>query len=250
VRKKSVVGALVGALALAVAAVAIANPVGETTLDVTTTVTPKKAGTSKNPKPTVFTLTMEGGTTTGSGQPSTSTAINALVPSTMVMQSKKWPKSKRCDIDAVNNAKSDSVCPKGSKVGSGSSQAKAGNGSITQNLALTAHVIKNGNIGFFLNGSTPVQTQVMLESKVKGRQLNTAIPQNVQEPVPGFATGITLLKVKFNGKNKIKGEQVGVLESKGCKGHKWTFEITNVYRDGQKKDSDTAPCNPTPKKKK
>jgi hypothetical protein len=249
VRKKSVLGALVGVLALAVAAVAIANPASDTTLDVTTSVTPKKAGTKSNPKPVVFTLTMEGGTVSGTGQPSTSTAINALVPSTMVMQSKKWPKGKRCDIDEVNQQKTDAVCPKGSKVGTGSSQAKAGNGSITQNLALTAHVIKNGNIGFFLNGSTPVQTQVMLESKVKGRQLNTAIPPNVQEPVPGFPTGITLLKVKFNGKTKIKGHATGILESKGCKNKEWEFTITNVYRDGSKKDSDSVACSATKKKR-
>jgi hypothetical protein len=249
VRKKSVLGALVGVLALSVAAIAIANPASDTTLDVTTVVKPKKAGTKANPKPEVLTLTIAGGTVSGTGQPSTSTQINSLVPDTFIQQSRKWPKSKRCDIDEVNNAKSDSVCPKGSKVGFGSSQAKAGNGSIIQDLELTAFVIKNGNIGFFLNGSTPVQTQVMLESKVKGRQLNTVIPPNVQEPVPGFATGITLLKVTFNGKVKVKGETIGILESKGCKNHKWKFTITNIYRDGSKKDSDTVACNPTPKKK-
>jgi hypothetical protein len=243
VRKKSVLGALVGVLVLAVAAaVAIANPAADTTLDVTTVIKPAKSGTKKNPKPEKLTLTIKGGTVSGTGQPATSTAINTTLPSTFLLQSKKWPKSKRCDIDEVNQQKSDSVCPKGSKVGFGSSQAKAGNGSITQNLALTAHVIKNGNIGFFLNGSTPVQTQVMLEAKVKGHKLNTAIPPNVQEPVPGFATGITLLKVTFNGKTKVKGHPMGVLESNGCKGKQWKITIQDVYRDGVKTDSDTVAC--------
>jgi hypothetical protein len=254
VRKKWLLSALAGAIALAVAAVAIANPAADTTLDVTAVVKPKKSGTKKDPKPVSLTLTIAGGTASGTGQPSTTTAINTTLPSTWLLNSKKWPKAKRCDIDAVNNAKSDSVCPKGSKIGTGSSQAKAGNGTITQDLDVTAYVIKNGNVGFFLVGTTPVSIQVMIEGVVSGKQLKVAIPQNIQEPVPGFATGITLLKVAFGvgklGKVIVKGEQLGIIESKGCKNKQWEIKVQNVYRDGENTDTDTVPCSAPKKKKK
>lgn len=241
-RKSYLIGALVGALALVFAAVSFAVPAAQTTLSITAKASPSKAGTKKKPKAVRFTLTIKGGPAGPGLQPATSTAIITQLPSTWKLNSKKWPKSKRCDFNLANNSKTDSVCPKGSKVGSGSSQALAANGGLTQNLAVRAYVIKNGNVGFFIQGSKPVAVAQMLEGKVSGRKLNVVIPSSVQEPVPGVATGITLLKVSFKGSAKVGKKKIGILETTGCKGRKWTFKVTNRYRDGSKSATDSVKC--------
>jgi hypothetical protein len=253
VRKKHIIGALAGALALVFAAVAVAVPAAQSTLDLTVAATPSKAGTKSKPKPTKLTLTIDGGPKQG-GQPATTTAFVVKLPKQLNINSKKWPKKARCSLSKVNQAGSVSVCPKGSKVGSGSSQALAANGAITQNLSISAHALTNGNVGFFLQGSSPVSVAVMLEGKISGRTLTVGIPTNVQEPIPGIATGITLLKTVFNGKVKVKktfrkgGKKVkrtvtmGAIESTGCKGGKWTVSVTDKYRDGVKTVTANAPC--------
>jgi hypothetical protein len=252
-RKKHVIGAVVAAAALLVAAVAAyAVPAAQSTLNVTAAASPSKAGTKKKPKPVKLDLTIAGGTVTGAGQPSTTTGFVVKLPKQWNLNSKKYAKKNRCSLEAANTAKSASVCPKGSKIGTGASQAKAG--AITQNLGISAHVLTNGNVGFFLSGASPVAVAVMLEGKVSGRTINVAIPANIQEPIPGLATGITLLKVSFTGKTKVlktvkKGKKkvkrnvtMGVIESTGCAGGKWTVNVTDTYRDGSKNVSASAKC--------
>jgi hypothetical protein len=253
-RKKHVIGAMVAAISLIAAVAAYAVPASQSTLKVTAAASPSKAGTKKKPKPVTLDLTIAGGTVTGSGQPSTTTGFVVKLPKQWNLNSKKYAKKNRCSLEAANTAKSASACPKGSKIGSGTSQALAANGQITQNLLISAHVLTNGSVGFFLTGSSPVSVAVMLEGKVSGRTINVAIPSNVQEPIPGLATGITLLKVKFNGKTKVvktvkKGKKkvkknvtLGVIESTGCSGGKWTVNVTDTYRDGSKNVSASAKC--------
>ena len=86
--------------------------------------------------------------------------------------------------------------PEELKVGSGISVAKAG--TLTENLKVTAYVLTNGNVGFYLLGN-PVPLNKTLEGKVvkNGRGLNVVIDPDVYQPVPGLFTGITKLEVKF-----------------------------------------------------
>lgn len=113
---------------------------------------------------------------------------------------------------------------------------------------MTAYVIKNGDLGFFLKGSDPVQIAQMIQGVTsRGNRLSVKIPPNLQEPVMGVTTGITLLTVNFKGTTQIgrRGNRrtIGILQTMGCKNNKWKFTQQDVYRGGQKKsDTDTVRC--------
>lgn len=242
-RNKFVVGALACALMLTGAIAAWAVPSSQSTLNVTFKPGSKQAGTKKKPKANTLNVTIKGGTTTGQGQPATSTSLNTTLPKTWKLNSEKWPKKKRCSIVKVNQDKSTASCPKGSKVGAGLSTALAGDGAITQKLVVTAFVIKNGDIGFFLKGSVPVAVAQMIQGVTSTRKLSVKIPPNLQQPLMGVKTGIVLLQVKFKGSAKYAGKTHGILETTGCKGKSWSFTEEDVYDDGgRNKDTDTARC--------
>ena len=243
-RNRFLASALACALLSGGAVAAFAVPASETTLDFQVKPSSTKAGTKKKPKITNLEVTITGDTKDGTDQPATSTALNTVLPKQWRINSERWPKNKRCDIQQVNQDKTTQSCPKGSKVGSGTSKAKVNKGGAEQNLVVTAFVIKNGDIGFFLkNDGGASVNEMIVGNTVGGNKLNVKIPPQIQEPFPGLPTGITLLEVKFGGKIKVKGKNVGILDTTGCKNKKWKFTETNVYRDGKKSDSDTVKCS-------
>src|SRR5919108_6103149 len=139
-------GALVGALTLAMTTTALA----QTTLDASLRVSPSKAGTSRTPKPVSLTLGIQGGTQSGTGQPDTSTRIRVQLPKGIKWNGKLWPRSKRCSVSRANAQGSFSVCPKGSRIGSGHVTALGGNGSVVEEIDLDAFVTTSGGLGTFL----------------------------------------------------------------------------------------------------
>jgi hypothetical protein len=242
VRSKRLVGLLAGVLCLALAGVALANTGAQSVINITAKPGSKNGGTKKKPQAQPkLTISIKGSTKDGTGQPQSSKAITTTLPSTWKINSAKWPKSKRCNIAKVNAAKSDKSC-KGLSVGSGTSQAKAGNGGITQNLKLTAYVTNTGGIGFFLSGDRPTVVRLMLDGKVKNNVLTNNIPPSVQKTA-GLPVGITDLTVNLNGKVKVKGKTIPLAQSTGCKGGKFLFKVTSAYVDGVKgSDTDTVAC--------
>lgn len=236
-RKKFIAGGLASLLALVVTAVAIAaGTTANTVLDVSVKASPTKSGTKAKPKSEKVTFTFAQKTKDGTGQPATTTKIEIGLPKEFKINSSKWPKKDRCDGDKADQT-GKSVCPSKSKVGSGKSQAKALDGAIVQNLDVTAFVLTNGGIGFFVEGQKPVQVASMLPAKVSSHGLSVSIPSNIQEPVTGAPTGITLLNSSVGGKDG----GVNLIESKGCKS-KWTFSGTFTYRDGKQSDSSDVAC--------
>jgi hypothetical protein len=275
-RRIHLIGVAVTAVVLAVAvAAAYAVPPSATTWSISSKVTPKKAGTKKKPKAEVVDLKMNGDTTPPGGSPATSTDIVIQMPKTLKWYGKKWPKSKQCDASAADAAKSNSVCPKGSRVSlkkptskvnhvHATAQPDPAKPKIEEDLDLTAYVlkadsnhspdpIKAGDLGLWLQ-STPtavVPISVMLGGNISkdGSKISVHIPQNVQEPVTGVPTGIEELFFTLDGKIKVKGKTYGAVSSVGCKNKKWKTTITSIYRDGSKKsDSDTGKCSAAKKK--
>jgi hypothetical protein len=236
--RKTIIGALVGALVLAVPTTALA----QTTMDTSLKVNPAKAGTAKKPKRVSLTLGIEGGTANGSGQPDTTTRLQTQLPKGIKWNGKLWPKAKRCSVARVNSGGSASACPKGSKIGKGHVTALGGNGAVVEEIDLTAFVTSGGGLGLFLDADQPVSVKTMLEGKVRGRTIDVVIPANIQEPVPGVPTGIRTLTFTLNGKAKVKGKTRGVLESSGCSGGKWTGKVTNVMRTGTVTDTASVTC--------
>jgi hypothetical protein len=242
--RKTLVLALAAVLSLSLVATALAQrgDPKNTTNKLTVKVSPNKSGTKKKPKAVTFTLGITGGTKDGQGQPASSTSLNTVMPSGFKINGKIFAKSKKtsCVLKTMRAQKSPKSCPKGSKVGSGVSIAKAG--SLTENLKVTAYALTNGNVGFYLLGN-PVPLNKTLEGKVVkgGRGLNVVIDADVYQPVPGLFTGITKLEVKFTGKTKVKGKTIGAMSSVKCpKGKKWNFTFQNVLLGGGKINNKTS----------
>jgi len=242
-RKRITSGALACALVSGGAVAAFAAPANQTTLDFQVKPSSTNAGTLKKPKITNLQVTVTGDTVDGTDQPATSTSLNTTLPKQWRINAERWPKSKRCSITQVNKEKDTSSCPPGSKVGSGTSKAKVNRGAAEQNLVVTAFVIKNGDIGFFLkNVGGATVNEMIVGNTVGGNKLNVKIPPQIQEPFPGLPTGITLLEVNFKGTTKVKGKRIGILETTGCKNGRWKFTFVNIYRDGKNSDTDTVNC--------
>jgi hypothetical protein len=252
-RRTHVIGAAAVALVVLVAAVAAyANaPADQTTFALTVTGTPKDAGTKAKPKAKKITLGMKGDTVPPGGSPATSTDVIIQMPSTHKWMGAKWPRSKRCSPDTVEEKE---ACPRGSKVGSGDVVASNRNETtgqkLSENIKLTAFVLKSGGLGLFVEGTSPLTFAALLPGKIsnKNTKISVRIPENVQEPLQNVNTGIEDLTFTLNGKIKVKGKTYGAVSTVGCKkGGKEKTKVTNVYRpeNGVKKqnvDSDTTRC--------
>jgi hypothetical protein len=239
VRKKSLAVALAGVLALSITGVAYAD-INNSTFDLSSfSASPTKSGTKKNPKPVNLKLAVKAGTKDGTGQASTSKALKITLPKGLNWNGKAWAKSKRCSMSAANAKKSDSVCPKGSKVGSGHTDAVALG--TKEPIDVTAYVTTSGTLGLWLDASQPLPIHEMIEGKVKGNVINIAIPQNIQEPVVGVASAIETLNFSLNGKTKVNGKTRGVIESTSCS-KKWTLKFDNVMTDGTLSDTASVAC--------
>jgi hypothetical protein len=234
-RKKTLAAVLTGAFAFSMVGVAYAD-INDTTFELSQfSATPAKSGTSKKPKPVSLKLGVKGGTKSGTGQPSTSKSLKITLPKGLKWNGKAWPSNKRCSP----TVRSDADCPKGSKIGTGSVDAQA---LVTnEKITVTAYVLKNGNLGLWLEG-TPLPLNTMLQGKVKGQVITVGIPMNIQEPVAGVPSSIRTLSFGLNAKTKVKGKTRGVVESTGCKGGKWTLKFQNIMTDGSLSDSRSVKC--------
>lgn len=237
-RKVIVGGALVGALTLAITPTALA----QTTLDASLRLSPSKAGTSKKPKPVNLTLGIEGGTQSGTGQPDTTTRLRVQLPKGIKWNGKLWPRAKRCSVARANAQGSPSVCPGGSRIGGGHVTALGGNGTVVEEIDLTAFVTTGGGLGLFLEATQPLPINAMLEGKVRDRTIDVAIPANIQEPITGVPTGIRTLTFTINGKTTVERKTRGALESTACSGGRWTAKVIDTLRSGTLTDSPSVAC--------
>lgn len=235
--RKIIGGLLLGSLLLAVPAVAFAADHGDTHMDLgfKTTAKSRDAGTPSKPRPASLSIQIAQHTLSGTGQPATSKALNITLPKQMKFQGATWPKKLRCDPIKANQAKSNSACPKGSAIGKGHVTATAGDGGIKSEIDVTAYVTKSGDLGLWLSTNTPLPIHQMLIGKVsKGRVIKVAIPSNIQQPLVGVKSAISLLRFSLTR---------GVV-STGCPASKnWTLKFQNVYDDGGSATATAkAPC--------
>jgi hypothetical protein len=233
--RKILGGALACALLLAVPGAAFADSADTLmNLGFKTTAKSRKAGTAKQPRPVNLTIEMSQSTKSGTGQPSSSASLNITLPKELRFTAKTWPKKLRCDSIKANQAKSDRVCPKGSKIGAGHVTATAGDGSLASEIDVRAYVTKTGDLGLWLDTVTPLPIHEMLIGKVtRARTIKVAIPSHIQQPLVGVKSAIRVLRFSL-----AKG-----VESTGCPASKkWTLRFQNVYTDGSQTKTATAPC--------
>jgi hypothetical protein len=236
---------------LTVAAVAWAVPPSQSTLDVSFTPGAQKAGTAKAPRGNSLTIGIKGGTTTGTGQPATTTDVNIGFPRQWRLNSERWPRRSRCSVQRANQQKSSSVCPRGSRIGGGSTTVQGGasdtSSGVIRTLNIKAFVTTTGDIGLFVKnkaGEVPTVNEMIVGSTSRQRRINVKISENLQEPVQGVPTGIRDLTFTLRGTARINGKTRSIVETTGCPArNRWSFNLTDIYRGGARKsDSDTARC--------
>ena len=150
-RKKTLAAVLTGALAISIVGVAYAD-INNTTFDLSQfSASPTKAGTKKKPKPVTLKLGVKGGTKDGTGQPSTSKALKITLAKGLKWNGKAWASSKRCSVSKATQQKTDRVCPKGSKMGSGHVDAQGRH--LNESIDATAYVLTKGNLGLCPEGT-------------------------------------------------------------------------------------------------
>jgi len=238
--KKVLTLALTGALTLGVAGVAQAD-INDTTFELNKfSIKSNDSGTAKKPKPVTLSLGVLGGTKSGTGQASTSTKLRITLPRGIKWNGSAWARGKRCSVSAANSRQSDSVCPRGSRIGSGHVDAIALG--TKEPIDVRAYVTTGGNLGLWLDADAPLPIHEMLEGKVRRGVINVAIPLNIQEPVVGVSSAIENLNFSLNGRTKVKGKTRGAVESTGCFNKKWTLKFENIVTDGKLTDTRKVTC--------
>jgi hypothetical protein len=226
--RKTLVAAIAAFAALAITAVALAqNPAP--VVNVTGTVSPKKAGTKKKPKPTTLSLHI-----TNSEESKTSAKrIEIDTPGTLKVDTKGM---KTCNAAALA-ANGPSACPGKSKAGSGNSIANLNPDSPSKLYFKTTPFVTGKNkLAFFLqetdgeNGAVkPDGVAQSLPATIKkhgkGQRLTINIPKILQQPAPGVFSAL----LEINSKLGLKNGKKALVSSTGCKSKKQKVGVTISY---------------------
>jgi len=229
VRRTHLIGALVGVLALALAAVATASP--QFTQNATVKVAPKKAGSSVG-----VTAKLRA---TDAGEP----GGKPKAASKIVI---KLPKGTRTDTRAVPqcNLNEEDVkagkCPKRSLVGTGTAKANAFPLIPTTAEDVKAYVSKGGLVLLLTDNAAdpaPGQTIVLHATISKKGVIAVTVPE--LQPVANVFVVLTDFNLKTTPKSKGKGRnKVNLITApQTCNRKKgWVSTVTFTYRDGSPKD--------------
>jgi len=217
--RKYLIVAIAALTAMAFTAVAIAQTPGAT---MKVTVKPKKAGTKKKPKDSTVALEI-----TNSDVTQTASRIEIWMPKSI----KLVTTGKKCSV-ATLSASGPAGCPKASKIGGGTANARAGVNTSPNPPALpfkvTAFLTGKKSLAFFLqqtNGDiTAVSTAKIVKASGKyGSKLDISIPENPAQQYPaGNYNGLERLSTTLGSTKKGKS----VFKTTGCRNKKHPFKAT------------------------
>lgn len=212
--------------------------------DVTFKTSPAKPGSTSKPVPTSLTtgFTLKDAT----GLRPSPVAKYVQFHAGVRINGKPWA---TCSPARIAAAGSDSVCPKGSLVGNGTAQARAGfaDNPSDQQYKCLLHVktynAPNLHQAIYLSataaecGGTTVNSVLdgKWKNSSKGATLTYSVPRAQNHPVGGVdaATVINTTTIKKLTK-KVKGKTVGYAELVGgCKGGKRAYSTTFTSEDGR-----------------
>jgi hypothetical protein len=253
--KKYVVAGLALIVSLALAAVAIAA--NEYTIKVKPTTT--KAGTLK--KPVAIGLSYGFTTVDTNGQRPAALKALKIQSKGLRYNTNNFP---GCSATSMQNAQSDDACPKGSLMGTGYANNRAGaqqdrsQQAIKCYLKLSWYNSKKNKAALFVESINttdssrsdfcpiPVATAIPISiSKNKsGDTQSFTIPENLQHPGGTLVNSLVETKLVFSKKTKkVKGKTVGFLEAIGeCVKGKKTTTTTFQHEDGLVKQSAQSKC--------
>ena len=251
--RKYAIGALVGVLVLAVAAVAMAD----TTQTYKQTFSAKKPGASTGT--TFSTTSTDDANTTRNKQPKRTTEFDITFPKGTIINNKALPQCKATEEDFTNADNPDAACP-GAKIGSGDVKARLPFTSDDLTGTVTAYNGK-GKLLLWVVIQSPLGNQTLLiQGKLKSSKtkttLNTTVPASCVPPgIPtndckdGAGTSqfaiLTFfsLKTKAATSGKGKKKQTYMTTPAKCTGGKWSFNADITYDDGTHfKSASATPC--------
>ena len=234
--RKPLIGALVGAFVLVIAAVAFAQV--QNTYTVSGSVSPTKAGTKKKPVPVALKFDYQVGEQSGQ-RPAVEIAYSIQFDG-LQQNGGLFPKCTAAQITAAN---SDSPCSSSAKVGSGNVENIAGpssnpaDKSQTCHLDLTEYNGGKGLLTLYLSGGPPTcplsisqAIQARVIKNAKGIAIKFSVPPSLAHPIAGFDNSVVQTTTSLT-KKKAKGH--GYLESVGgCKSGKRAISVTFTPETG------------------
>jgi hypothetical protein len=221
--RKYLIVALAALTAVAFAAVAYAQQPGA---EMTVAVSPTKAGTKQKPKDVTVDLEI-----VNSDFSQTASRIEIWLPKNVKLDTTGF---KRCSLATLTQGTSG--CPRGSKIGSGDADARAG---VNQSanppvlpFAVNAFVTGRNSIAFHLQQEdgeivAVAPAKITRASGKYGQKLDVSIPEEPAQQYPaGLYNGLEKLDVLLGSKRKNKS----VVTSIGCAGrnHPYKAAITFV----------------------
>jgi len=230
--RKLFIGAVVGVLALALAAIALAD----TTTTYSQTFSKKTKSTSVG---TNFkTASSEDGNAEKNHQPKSTRQFNITFPAGTKIDYKTVPVCKAIDESA------DEPCPKNTKVGSGEADALLPNPGLPPIPSdVTAYNRKNG-LFLYVQPQVQGQAPVFLKPKFSGLTLKTTVPPLcvASTNVNGRCVNndgsegneVVLTRFELTTKAFKKGKRTYIKSPAKCTKKGWTFAADLTYADGTK----------------
>ena len=198
-RKVILVG-LSAVVALAVAAVALAQYNVPPQVVLTGKVTPTSGGNKKSPKNASASASF----TVNKESRSTVKTFTFFFPKNIVLSGKGF---RYCTADAIDNNGPDS-CPKGSQVGSGTATALLGATQTPLNFQIKIFAASKNEVSMFLSGASAVPALRGIISAAGGKynqKMTVEVPDQVQQPVKGVYSYLTSVSAKLGpAKSTIK----------------------------------------------
>lgn len=215
--------ALSAVLAIGVSGAAVAQSTQTNQYEVTGKATPSKGASKKKPLPTMIEAGWEVSEASGLRPAVVETYSVGFFGG--VSNGRFFPK---CTAQEINNAGSDSGCPRGSQIGTGTIDNAVG---ATTDLSDTSipcdatHTIYNSGqnrAAIFIEGSPPtcaVSLSTAIDARFvpilggRGTALQFDVPQNLRHPVPGLDLAVTKVTARLPKKTtKVKGKTRGFFE--------------------------------------
>jgi hypothetical protein len=212
--RKSFLAAGTAALALGAAGIAYAQT-PPPSVDVTTSVSPSKAGTKSKPKSEKLKLTVKN----DPSSKTTASKITITFPSTLKLSTSGLDRCTASEDELI--AGPEKVCKK-SIAGSGSAHAVLNPFASPAPLTFkVVPVVGKNELIFVLSGSA----NAVLHGKISGKKMTIAIPDFLQQPVPGTYSALTDLSTTISLK---KGKKY-LIASTGCKSKKHKIGVQVGY---------------------
>lgn len=230
------IGALVGALVLALAGIAAAGSRNGVDFDLGYTTT--KANSSTGFESEIDST----GTADSTGKPRAARKVTITFPRGTKFDTRVLPVCTREKLSEEGSA----GCPRKSKVGSGSDEGVTGLSSIDP-VAMTIEAFNARNaILFYVRGSGAVPVKLVLEGKLRGNRLAVNVPKLPQFTPFGEAI-LTKFAVEIDRASKGRGSRKRhyATTPSSCPKGSWTTTALFQYDDGRTTLRDTTACRKT-----